>query len=243
MDGSGDARPSYHAQGFSAMRVLAFDSSGNGCSAAVVGEEGVLAREFEAMALGQAERLLPMIARAMAAAGLGFPELDCIAVTVGPGAFTGVRIGIAAAEGLALASGKPVLGLTGFDTVAAAMPDELLAGRRLAVALDSRREELYLQAFDESRKPLGSGALVPPAAWPAWLPEGPILLAGDGADRLEGALGRRDIRRAPGSGIPDAADLGRLARARWLRGERTERLEPLYLRAPDTTLPSKERGP
>jgi len=225
------------------MRVLAFDSSGNGCSAAVVGEEGVLAHEFKAMELGQAERLLPMIARVMAAAGLCFPELDCIAVTVGPGAFTGVRIGIAAAEGLALASGKPVLGLTGFETVATAVPDDLLPGRRLAVALESRREELYLQAFDESRKPLGPGALVPRSEWRAWLPEGPIVLAGDGAERFQNALGRGDILRAPGSGIPDAADLGRLARARWLRGERTERLEPLYLRAPDTTLPAKERAP
>jgi len=225
------------------MRVLAFDSSGNGCSAAVVGEDGVLAREFEAMALGQAERLLPMIARAMAAAGLGFQELDCIAVTVGPGAFTGVRIGIAAAEGLALASGKPVLGLTSFETVAAAVPDELLAGGRLAVALDSRREELYLQAFDAGLRPLGAGALVPPSAWEAWLPAGPIVLAGDGAERFQGGVGRRDLLRAPGSGIPDASDLGLLARARWRQGERTERLEPIYLRAPDTTLPGKERAP
>jgi len=225
------------------MKVLALDSSGNGCSAAVVAAEGVLAHEFAAMALGQAERLLPMIARVMAASGLGFGELDCIAVTVGPGAFTGVRIGLAAAEGLALASGTPVLGLTGFETVAAAVPDALLSGRRLAVALDSRREELYLQAFDAGRKPLGAGALVPPAAWASWAPEGPIVLAGDAADRLEGALGGRDILRAPGSGIPDASDLGRLARERWLGGERTARLQPLYLRAPDTTLPARDRAP
>ena len=220
------------------MRVLAFDSSGNGCSAAVVAEAGVLAHEFEAMALGQAERLVPMIARTMAAARLGFDELDCIAVTVGPGAFTGVRIGIAAAEGLALAAGRPVLGLTSFETVAAAVPEALLAGRRLVVALESRREELYLQAFDAARTPLASGALVPEAQWRSWVPAGPLTLAGDGSGRLAGTLGGTGIERAPGSGIPDAADLGRLARARWLAGARSPRLEPLYLRAPDTTLPA-----
>ncbi|MGE5203139.1 MAG: tRNA (adenosine(37)-N6)-threonylcarbamoyltransferase complex dimerization subunit type 1 TsaB [Acidobacteriota bacterium] len=220
------------------MRVLAFDSSGNGCSAAVVDEGGVLAHEFEAMALGQAERLVPMIARTMEAARLGFGELDCIAVTVGPGAFTGVRIGIAAAEGLALATGRPVLGLTSFETVAAAVPEALLAGRRLVVALESRREELYLQAFDAARMPLDGGALVPEAQWRRWIPASPLTLAGDGSERLEAALGGTSIERAPGSGIPDAADLGRLARARWLAGARTPRLEPLYLRAPDTTLPA-----
>jgi tRNA threonylcarbamoyladenosine biosynthesis protein TsaB len=227
------------------MRVLAFDSSGSGCSAAVVDEGGVLAHEFEAMVLGQAERLVPMIARAMEAARLGFAELDCIAVTVGPGTFTGVRIGIAAAEGLALAAGRPVLGLTSFETVAAAVPEALLAGGRLVVALESRREELYLQAFDAARMPLAGGALVPEAQWRSWVPAGPLALAGDGSARFAAALGDFGIERAPGSGIPDAADLGRLARTRWLAGARTPRLEPLYLRAPDTTLPAaaKERAP
>ncbi|HMK69050.1 MAG TPA: tRNA (adenosine(37)-N6)-threonylcarbamoyltransferase complex dimerization subunit type 1 TsaB, partial [Stellaceae bacterium] len=150
---------------------------------------------------------------------------------------------LAAAEGLALASGKPVLGLTCFETVAAAVPEALLASRTLAVALESRREELYLQIFGPGRVPLGAGALVSPAAWERSLPEGPLVLAGDGAERLQAALGRSDLLRAPGSGIPDAADLGRLARERWLRGERTERLEPLYLRAPDTTLPSRASRP
>ena len=224
------------------MRVLAFDSSGNGCSAAVVGDDEVLAHEFEAMAIGQAEQLLPMIARVMEAARIGFADLDCIAVTVGPGAFTGVRIGLAAAEGLALASGKPVLGLTSFETVAAAVPDAVIAAVagagewHLVVALDSRRKELYLQAFDRKRIPVGSGALVPPQDWVSWLPDGTIVFAGDGAGRLQSALAGR-VGIMAGIGTPDAVDLGRLARERWLRGERTERLKPLYLRAPDTTLP------
>ena len=85
------------------MKILAFDSSGGGCSAAVLSGDRVLAHESVPMLRGQAEHLVPMIARAMAAAAIGFDALELIAVTLGPGAFTGVRIGIATAQGLALA--------------------------------------------------------------------------------------------------------------------------------------------
>ncbi len=219
------------------MRVLAFDSSGSACSAAVRNGDRLLARESETMSTGQAERLVPMIEAVMARANLGFEDLDLIAVTLGPGAFTGVRIGIATAEGLGLASGRPVLGLTSFEAVAAGTPTELRAGRALVVAIESRREELYLQAFDAAGAPLAEGALVAPVAWSAWLPAGPLVLAGDGAGRLTAAAAGRDLVRAPGSGLVDAGDLASLALRRWRPGEAVPRLEPIYLRAPDTTLP------
>lgn len=218
------------------MRVLAFDSSGNGCSAAVLVDDRLLAHHFEPMVRGQAERLMPMIERTLAASGLGFSALELIAVTVGPGAFTGVRIGLAAARGLGLATGLPVLGLTSFEAVAADVPAALRPHRSLVVALDSRRDELYLQAFDAVDRPLGEGALVAPEAWVAWAPGGPILLAGDGAARFEAGLRGRAVLRAPGSGIPDAAPLARLAARRWQPGTTLPPLDPLYLRAPDTTM-------
>ena len=189
------------------------------------------------MSTGQAERLVPMIEAVMARANLRFEDLDLIAVTLGPGAFTGVRIGIATAEGLGLASGRPVLGLTSFEAVAAGAPPELRAGRALVVAIESRREELYLQAFDVAGAPLAEGALVAPVAWSAWLPAGPLVLAGDGAGRLTAAAAGRDLVRASGSGLVDAGDLASLALRRWRPGKAVPRLEPIYLRAPDTTLP------
>jgi tRNA threonylcarbamoyladenosine biosynthesis protein TsaB len=219
------------------VRVLAFDSSGSACSAAVRDGDRLLARDSEAMTTGQAERLVPMIAAVMARAAVEFGDLDLIAVTLGPGAFTGVRIGIATAEGLALASGRPVLGLTSFEAVASGVPTELRAGRALVTAIESRREELYLQAFDAAGRPLAAGALVPAVEWPSWLPAGPLVLAGDGAGRLAAAAAGRDVVRATGSGLVDAGDIAALAQRRWRPEEAAQRLEPIYLRAPDTTLP------
>jgi tRNA threonylcarbamoyladenosine biosynthesis protein TsaB len=218
------------------MKILAFDSSGGGCAAAVLSGDRVLAEESATMLRGQAEHLVPMIARAMTAAGLGFGELNLIAVTLGPGAFTGVRIGIATAQGLALATGVPALGLGSFEAVAAAVPAAVLAGRALMVAIESRRDELYLQAFDEKRTPLGEGALVAAEQWLERAPAGPLILAGDGAERLRPALAGRDLAMAPGTGRIDTAALARLAAERWRAGFRTERLEPRYLHAPDVTM-------
>lgn len=218
------------------MKVLAFDSSGSGCAAAVLSGEHLLARESVAMLRGQAEHLVPMIGRVMGAAGLGFGALDLIAVTLGPGAFTGVRIGIATAQGLALATRVPSLGLGNFEAVAAAVPESLLAGRALLVAIESRRDELFLQAFDGTKAALGEGALVAAEHWRAAAPPGPLVLAGDGAARLRSAFEDLDIMLAPGSGAIDPEALARLAAERWRAGVRSERLEPRYLHAPDVTL-------
>jgi tRNA threonylcarbamoyladenosine biosynthesis protein TsaB len=219
------------------VSVLAFDSAGNGCSAAVLRDGKVAARRFAAMARGQSEQLLPMIETVLGEAGLAIGALDLIAVTVGPGAFTGLRIGIAAARGLALASGVPALGITSFAAVAAQVPRAARAGRALVVALDSRRAELYLQAFDADGVPLGDGALVAPADLADWVPSGSLLLAGDAAPTLAAALAGRHPEIAAGSGIADAADMARLAAVAWQPGLRPALPRPLYLRAPDTTAP------
>jgi tRNA threonylcarbamoyladenosine biosynthesis protein TsaB len=219
------------------VSVLAFDTAGNGCSAAVLHEGRLAARRFAAMARGQAEQLLPMIEAVLGEAAVPIAALDLIAVTVGPGAFTGLRIGIAAARGLALASGVPALGITSFAAVAAQVPPEARAGRTLVVALDSRRAELYLQAFGHDGAPLGEGALVAPANLARWVPAGPLLLAGDAAPALAAALAPRKPDLAPGPGIADAADVARLAAAAWRPGLHPQAPRPLYLRAPDTTAP------
>ena len=219
------------------VSVLAFDAAGNGCSAAVLRDGHIAARRFAAMARGQTEQLLPMIGTVLGEAGLPINALDLIAVTVGPGAFTGLRIGIAAARGLALASGVPALGITSFAAVAAQVPRDTRAGRVLVVALDSRRAELYLQAFDAAGVALGEGALGAPADLAAWVPPGPLLLAGDAAPTLAAALAGRRPAVAPGAGIADAADVARLAASAWRPGLRPAPPRPLYLRAPDTTAP------
>lgn len=212
------------------MKVLAFDCSGAACSAAVVIDDGVAAQRFVAMERGHAEALLPMIAAVLREAGLAPAAVDLIAVTVGPGSFTGLRIGLAAAHGLALANDIPAIGIASFDTVIAEGDNDL----PLIVALESKRAELFLERRD--RKDRRLPALVPPEEWAAVVPTGPCRLAGDGAPRLAAALARTDIVVTPGDGGPDPVVLARLGAARWKAGIRAPLL-PLYLRAPDTTTP------
>ena len=97
---------------------------------------------------GQAEALLPLIDDVVREAGLTASGLDIVAVTTGPGSFTGIRVGIAAALGIALAADLPLIGVTSFEAVVETVPSEARAGRHLLVALESRRADLYVQFFD-----------------------------------------------------------------------------------------------
>ena len=214
------------------MKVLGLDSAGRGCAAAVLDGERVLAARAETMTRGQSERLLPLIAETLAAAGLAPAALDLIAATTGPGSFTGIRIGLAAARGLALAIGRPVIGVGVFDAYAASVAPAASAGRTLVVAVESKREEFYLQAFmPNARTP---AAQVLPRDVAIWLPPGPLVLAGDAAERLRVALGTREASIAAGTASIDPAQVARLGRADYAAGRR-EPARPFYLRPPDTT--------
>jgi len=223
--------------------VLGLDAAGGSCSAALWHDGAVRARRFEAMMRGQSERLLPMVEAVMAEAGVGYEALDAIAVTLGPGGFTGVRIGLAAARGLAVARDLPLVGVSSFEAVAVAVPAARRHGRVLAVLLDAKREELYVQAFDAALRPLCEARARAPVALDAALPPGPLLLAGDARARAVEPLRRagRDVRIADGSGLADAAHVVRLAATQPL-DEAGRPALPIYLRAPDVTLPGARPG-
>src|SRR5215472_14525335 len=129
------------------MRVLAIDTALEACSAAVFDtNSGIAASETRGMARGHAEQLMPLIARVMNKAGLEFAYLDRIAVTTGPGSFTGLRVGISAARGIALTAGKPAIGLSTLAAFAA----PLIAAddsTQVVAAIDARHEHVYLQVF------------------------------------------------------------------------------------------------
>lgn len=226
------------------QRLLAFDTAGSACSAAVWTEGAVVAERLETMARGHSERLLPMIQTVMAEAGEGFETLQGIAVTIGPGAFTGIRIGLAAARGLSLARHLPVLGLSSFEAVAGAVSREELGGRILAVVLESKRDDVYLQCF---RDPAGAGTearSVRPETLDREIPDGAILLAGDAVERAQAALGAggRDVRVAGAARRTDSAVVARLAAARPETEWRDRAPQPIYLRAPDVTRPRPLRS-
>jgi len=132
-----------------------------------------------------------MVEAVLAEAECGFGDLDAIAVTVGPGAFTGLRIGLAAARGMALAAGLPLVGVTTLEAVAHGVP-RAQTGSNLLVALDSKRDDLYVQPFDTALAPLAPPAALLPAAIGAALaravPPGRLGVVGDAADRALAAI-------------------------------------------------------
>ncbi len=215
------------------MNVLAFDCSTQSCSAAIVAGDRLLARRSALMARGQSEALMPMVLAVLAEAGLGWPDIDLLGVTVGPGTFTGLRIGLAAVRGMALAGGLPVAGVTTPETIAHAVPKDERRGRTLVVAIDGKRADLFVQPFADDLTPLGPPMALMPAAV-ADLAAGPLLVAGDGAGRV--AAVRPDATLSSIQGPPDPEVLARLALRRYLDGGALPPV-PLYLRPPDVTLP------
>ena len=231
-------------------RLLAFDCAGAACSAAYWSGGAVAVRRHEPMARGHAERLVPMIQEVMAEAGADYAALSAIAVTCGPGGFTGVRIGLSAARAIGLAADRSVLGLTAFEAVAAAQPPCDLP---LLVALGSKRADVYAQLFDsEGRSCGGPAALMPDdmaamvsAATPR--PPAVLALAGDGADAVLAPLRAAGliVQRLRGHDAVEIETLARLAACRWRASPPSADAappRPLYLRPPDVTPPSGAGG-
>lgn len=222
-------------------RILAIDTATNSCSAAIAVDGDVVASRTEPMVRGHAERLVPMIGEVLTEAAIASRALELIAVTVGPGAFTGLRVGLATARGLALAADLPCMGFTTTETIAAAATE---AGTPLLVALDSKRADLYVQAFDAGRTPITEPAAVLPDELGGWLSAAcvdpqPLRLSGDAAERAAETLaGAGYACSVSGPAHPDAAVLARLAAGRWRPGDTVAKPAPLYLRPPDAVVPA-----
>jgi tRNA threonylcarbamoyladenosine biosynthesis protein TsaB len=216
------------------MNILALDTSMDACSAAVLrrfdsGQDLFVRRET--MARGHAEALMPMVAAVMAEASLPFAALDVIAATTGPGSFTGVRIAIAAARGLALVTSAKLFG-TDSLTVMAKGATEDFRGEPFAVAVDARRGMLYIGLYDGEARKLKGPLLLSPAEAAAMLPATLHRAVGSGAPFLAEAAARRGL-----SVEADLAELQPSASALAMiadeGGETSPTLRPLYLRPPD----------
>lgn len=209
------------------MIILALDTAGSACSVAIGDGDRLLAAHRRDMRHGHAEALMPMVDAAMREAGLAARELGAVAVSTGPGGFTGIRVGLAAAHGIALAANARLVGVSSFAAVAAPL------NGRLLVALDSRRADLYVQLCN----PDGEPEAVTPDRLGDWLAArgatGDTAVAGDAAEAAAAALPGR--AHALAGTAPDAR--GVLAAARKLLATSTEAAPPraLYLRPPDVT--------
>lgn len=208
--------------------ILALDTCLTACSAAVLDGETVLAARSEAMPRGHQERLAPLVRELMIEARVGFSDLTRIGVTVGPGSFTGLRVGLAFAKGLSAALGVPCAGVGALEAMA--------FGREgfVAAVIDARRDQVYVQMFGDGVALMAPDALTAPDAM-ARLAElyagGPATLIGSGAPLLAPAMPSATVLTPDG---PDPVAVARLAQ----RGPAPAHPpRPLYLRAPDAKLP------
>src|SRR3954463_10892847 len=225
------------------MRVLAIDTALEACSAAVLDTgSGDVVSESMPMVRGHAEALMPLIARVMKQADVAFSALDRVAVTTGPGSFTGLRVGIAAARGIGLAATKPVIGLTTLAAYAAPhiAQDDKTA---IAVAIDARHQHVYLQIFGAGGRTLIAPRIASIAdAVRAAGANGPVRIVGTGATMLAVAWPSRE----PPPVLVDesrAADIVWVARLAAAPDEGTSEPKPLYLRAPDAQPQDASRLP
>lgn len=222
------------------MKILAFDTAMAACSVAVVeadrGDYVLLAEHQEARPRGHAEVLVPLIGEVMERAGTTFAGLDRIAVTTGPGTFTGVRIGIATARGLALASGVPLVGVTTLEAIAADAVERGAQSRPVACVIDARRGEVYIQCFRPDMEPLGDPAALPYETAAARLAGIAPLLVGTGVHLITPFLSP-EVVVASDEQAADQPRAAVIARRAAMAEPPAEPPVPLYLRAPDAKLP------
>ena len=222
------------------MKILAFDTATSTCSVAIRIDGKTIASVLEPMVSGQSEALMPMLVGVLKQAQLNVKDVDLIAVTRGPGAFTGLRIGLAAARGLTLASGVPSCGITTTEAIADAAYDQKNPTKIILVALDSRRSDIYVQVF-RGKSPLMS---MPCAVSLDRLQNlidslgliGRIEIVGDAQDRAEEFLKGNFIKSSV-SDITDASFVASVAERVFLSGVRLGVTSQLYLRPADAVVP------
>jgi len=224
------------------MLILAIDTALDACSAGVLdtAQNRLIAQESLAMKRGHAEALMPLIARVMKESGVAFGALDRIAATTGPGSFTGLRVGLSAARGIALAAGKPVVGVTTLTAYAAPVVSE--SGEHPIIsAIDARHDHVYLQVVSGN-----GGSLVMPQIAPV---AEALAAARFGAPYLVGNAARILAERWPSDAPPplkvDPQEAPDIAWVAWLGAAVDPDIalaRPFYLRAPDAK-PTKDPLP
>lgn len=217
--------------------VLALDTALAGACAAVRTSDGRIFKQSKAMVRGQAEALIPLAEELMVEAGLRYEQLDVVITTIGPGAFTGLRLGMSAAKAFGLALGIPVYGVSTMDAMAYQYGKQY-GDRPVLVVIETKRKDFYAQLYPDG-KPLAASAAVIHG-----LVSGPIALIGDANDRYLAALpedARALYQPLDGYDLIDPAVLTEMAAAR--HAAVTDNVEPLYLRGADVSQSKRHQRP
>lgn len=210
------------------MRVLALDAALARCAAAVVANQESLADRQQDAARGHAALLAVMARAVLAEVPIRAGELDLVAVTVGPGSFTGIRAGLALAHGIALAAGVPVVGVTVGEALACALP--ALGGRELWSAIDSKRGRVFLER---------DGMVTAHALDALPVPSGKVAVAGDAAAAVAARLAARDLDvMLTDARLPLPRHVAVVAEQRWRGNLPPLPAQPLYVDPPEARLPA-----
>lgn len=225
------------------MIGLAFDTALDACSVAVFNEGELLGHLHERMSKGHAECLMPMVESVMNRASVNYIDLDFIAVTVGPGTFTGVRVGLSAARALRLTTGLPIAGVSTLAAVAEGVWRSLVLDANISIIVlhDARRQELFQQKIRYRSEVLPCPpSIVSLEAVASVIPRGPIMMVGSGIRCLSEDL----LSQYPEALInknfstPDAMDVASIGDRIIKQGlVRKCPPHPLYLRLPDARPP------
>lgn len=219
------------------MKLLAIDTSNTVSSIALLDGNTLAYQYHDTMPSKQAEHLFPLIESAFRTTGYNYQALDAIAVTVGPGSFTGIRIGLAAARGIALATKLPVIGVTALEAAAwvAQQDASYKAGTPVLAALDARRNEVYAQVFLSPLQPISGAVLIAYGEVLPLLPAKEIFLTGSGADLVAPILQQHSVPHTKGADTSpcDAVGVAHVAALKFPGQNPNIVPSPFYIRKPD----------
>lgn len=213
------------------MILLAVDTALDDCAVAILRDDGAPPIVVgEVIGRGHAEKLMAMIEAATAQAGVSLGEIDAFAASIGPGSFTGIRVGVAAVRGFAVATGRPALGVSSLEAIALGARAGA-EGRPLMTVLDARKDEVYVGLFAGDGAPIGEAMVISAIEAASRAIEAGAALVGPGS-----ALVAAHMTDAVVVPLPEGRDveaIAAIAAGRFARGEIGAPPAPLYVRPPD----------
>lgn len=217
------------------MKILAFDTAMSGISIAHCNQEKVVTRQIET-AREQASLLIPMLKEVLEEGGTDFKDLDALACTIGPGSFTGLRIGMTTAKILALAVNKPVFGINTLTLTA----HHYDVGAPLLILLETKRQDFYACYYDKNLNPMTAPFAAPPEVILQKAPETNFAIGGDCLERFKLTSKFSKAEYLESIAQPNPLKLLELAQYKYQNSDDIKPLEPLYLRGADTSLPKNK---